>query len=370
MAPQHPRRPRRAPEKHPALTLRCRECGPRDVRVKIAFCGICGSDLHEYLGGPILTPQVDQANPHTGLRLPVTLGHEMSGTVVEVGSGVTGLAVGQQCTVNPSVDDRHYEVDLCRPCGLGKPNLCKRWACYGLSAPGGGLSDEIVVHFASIVPVPGSVPLDVSALVEPLAVACHMIRVSGFQPGDSVLVLGAGPIGLAILLLLKVQGVGQVFVSEISPIRAEKAKSFGADAVINPTEKMDGIEGDDVVTGFVQSKTDGGVDVSFDATGIQATLDTAIAATRAGGTIFNVAIHDKPLLIDPNAFTLLEKKYMGGLCYTPEDFTFVVDALESGKLRAKEMITAVVDLGDVVDGAFEELIHNKNKHIKILVRPQ
>lgn len=339
------------------------------MRVKIAFCGVCGSDLHEYLGGPILTPQFGHAHPHTGLRLPVTLGHEMSGTVVEVGSAVTTVAVGQQCAVNPSVDDRHHGLEQCRPCSLGKPNLCKRWACYGLSALGGGLSDEIVVHSASIVPVPSSIPLSVSALCEPLAVACHMIRVSEFQPGDSVLILGAGPIGLAILLLLKVQGVGQVFVSEISPLRSEKAKHFGADAVINPAQKVQGNDRD-VVVGFVHGQTDGGVDITFDATGIQATLDTAIAATRAGGTIFNVAIHDKPLQIDPNAFTLMEKKYMGGLCYTSEDFATVVEALASGKLRAEEMITAIVPLSDVIGGAFEELISNKDRHIKILVRPQ
>ncbi|KAF2687385.1 GroES-like protein [Lentithecium fluviatile CBS 122367] len=343
-------------------------CGPFDVRVKVAFCGICGSDIHEYLGGPILTPKLGSKDPHTGLQLPVTLGHEISGEVVEVGPAVTTVAVGQRCAINPSVDDRHHGTDPCRTCRLGKPNLCKRWACYGLSAPGGGFSDEIVVHSASIVPIPDSVPLRVAALCEPLAVACHMIRVSGFQPGDSILVLGAGPIGLALLLLLKVRGAGQVFVSEISPSRAEKARQFGADAVIDPTNDSMG-EGGDVVVSFVQRKTEDGVDVSFDATGIQATLDTAIAATRAGGTIFNVAIHEKPLLINPNALTLTEKKYMGGLCYTSEDFAVVVEALASGKLRAEEMITAVVPLRNAIEGAFEELINNKDNHIKIIVHP-
>ncbi|CAO2656678.1 Nn.00g054810.m01.CDS01 [Neocucurbitaria sp. VM-36] len=343
-------------------------CGPFDVRVKVAFCGICGSDIHEYLGGPILTPKIGQQDPHTGSRLPVTLGHEISGTVIEVGSAVTTVATGQNCAINPSVDDRHHGTDPCRACRLGKPNLCKRWACYGLSAPGGGLSDEIVVHFASIVPIPESVSLRVAALCEPLAVACHMIRVSEFQPGDSVLVLGAGPIGLALLLLLKVQGAGQVFVSEISPSRAKKAKQFGADAVIDPTTDATA-EGGDVVVEYIQGKTEDGVDVSFDATGIQATLDTAIAATRAGGTIFNVAIHEKPLLINPNALTLAEKKYMGGLCYTSQDFTTVVEALASGKLRADEMITAVVPLSNAIEGAFDELINNKDGHIKIIVHP-
>jgi (R,R)-butanediol dehydrogenase/meso-butanediol dehydrogenase/diacetyl reductase len=291
----------------------------------------------------------------------------MSGTVIEVGSSVTSITVGQKCAINPSVDDRHHGSDACKPCRDGKPNICKRWACYGLSAPGGGLSDEIVVHVASIVPLPESVSLKVGALAEPLAVAAHMIRMSGFVRGDSVLVLGAGPIGLALLLLLRVQGAGQVFVSEIMDSRAQKARQFGADAVIEPSKPK--MKDEDVVVAYVHEKTEDGVDVSFDATGIQATLDTAIAATRPGGTVFNVAIHEKPLTINPNAFTFFEKKYTGGMCYTPEDFATAVDALASGKVPFEDLITSVVPLRDAVEGAFEELIRNKNSHVKILVQP-
>ncbi|KAF2120990.1 alcohol dehydrogenase [Lophiotrema nucula] len=345
-----------------------RECGPFEVRVKVAYCGICGSDLHEYLGGPILAPGVGQKNPHTGAELPVVLGHEMSGTIVEVGSCVTTVAPGQQCAINPSVDDRHHGTDACESCRGGRPNLCKRWACYGLSAPGGGLSDEIVVHMASIVPVPSSVSLKAAALAEPLAVAAHMIRVSGFQRGSTTLVLGAGPIGLALLLLLKAQGAKAVWVSEIVEARSSKARQFGADAIIDPS-KASRVEGEDPVVAFVMEMTENGVDIAFDTTGIQVTLDTAIAATKPGGTIFNVAISEKPVVIHPNMFTLAEKKYMGGLCYTGEDFAMVVEALASGALPAEDLITSVVPLSKAVEGAFEELINNKDSHVKILVQP-
>jgi len=321
------------------------------------------------LDGPILTPQHGQKYPNTDLELPVTLGHEMSGTIIEVGSAITTYKPGQRCTVNPSVDDRHYGSDSCRSCVEGRPNLCKKWACYGLSAPGGGLADEIVVHSASVVPVPDGVSLKAAALAEPLAVACHMIRISGFKANDNVLVLGAGPIGLALLLFLKAQKAQKVFVSEISESRAAKARQFGADLVIDPTKGKDTTKGGDVVVDLIHKETEDGVDIAFDAIGIQATLDTAIAATRPGGTIFNVAIHEKPLLINPNLLTFTEKRYMGGLCYTNEDFVQVMEWLVSNKDEAEALITAVVSLGSAVKGAFEELIKNKDKHIKILIQP-
>jgi (R,R)-butanediol dehydrogenase/meso-butanediol dehydrogenase/diacetyl reductase len=351
------------------ITLCRRNCGPRQVRIKVAYCGICGSDLHEYLAGPVLIPQVGEKHPHTGMGIPVTLGHEMSGTIIEVGTSVTEFKVGQNCTVNPSVDDRHHGMDPCRSCLEGKPNLCKRWACYGLSAEGGGLSDEIVVHSASIVPIPDGVSLKVAALTEPLAVAAHMVSISGFKANDNVLVLGAGPIGLAILLLLKAQNARKVFVSEMSESKAAMARQFHADMVIDPSKGNSEVAGGDVVVDCIQKQTEDGVDVAFDTVGIQATLDTAIAATRPGGTIFNVAIHEKALLLNPNLLTLTEKKYTGGLCYTAEDFRYVLDTLASGKIAAEALITAVVPLTQAVEGAFEELVRNRDNHIKILVQP-
>jgi (R,R)-butanediol dehydrogenase/meso-butanediol dehydrogenase/diacetyl reductase len=293
----------------------------------------------------------------------------MSGTVVEVGSGVTAVTVGQKCVINPTVDDRHHGHEPCRGCRDGKPNICKHWACYGLCAAGGGLADEIVVDYHSVIPLPDGISLKTAALVEPLAVACHMIRVSGFEKGDKVLVIGAGPIGLALLLLLKGLGAAMVLMSELSASRMQKARDFGADAVIDPTTKLDGQHQNGVLQ-YIDENTDGGVDLSFDATGLQVTLDTAIAATRPGGTIFNVAIHEKPLTIDPNALTMFEKRYMGGLCYTDDDFFTVLGELASGRLKPDAMITSIVSLENAAEGAFLELINNKENHVKILVQPQ
>ncbi|KAH8425402.1 2,3-butanediol dehydrogenase [Aspergillus melleus] len=342
-----------------------RACRPNEVRVKIAYCGICGSDIHEYLGGPIFPPKAGETNPWTGESLPVTLGHEFSGVIVELGSAVNGLQVGSRVSVNPALDDRHYEVEPCTICQLGKHNICKRYASYGMSADGGGFASEIVVHAISCIPLPESVSLQVGALLEPLAVAWHSIRLSEFQPRQTAVVLGAGPIGLAIVMLLRVWGAGHIVVSETTPSRKRMAMHFGADTVVNPA---DATEQDRVLLAVREVNADG-VDVAFDATGLQATLDTAIAAIRPGGTVFNVAIHERPLQLNLNKLVCFEKRLIGGICYTRDDFAGVLQALVSGKVPAQDMITSIVPLSEVVQRGFLELINHKAAHVKILVEP-
>jgi (R,R)-butanediol dehydrogenase/meso-butanediol dehydrogenase/diacetyl reductase len=353
-----------------------RPCGPDEVRLKVAYCGICGTDIHEYLGGPIFCPPLGGQNPHTGLKLPITLGHEFSGTVVEIGSNVKNVRAGQNVAVDPTFDDRHYGLDPCIACQHERYNVCKRWTAYGLSAPGGGIAEEIVVKAMNCMPLPASVSLKVGALVEPLAVAWHAIRLSAFQPGQTALVLGAGPIGLAILMLLRVWGASTIVVTEVTHSRAEQAKKFGADLVINPLDAMarTGKSGtaasDPVKTAVLQMTADQGVDVSFDATGIQSTLDSAITSTKIGGTIFNVAIHEKPLQLHLNDLVFAEKRLLGGMCYTDEDFAGVLDALEKGKIpHVEQMVTSVVPLSNAINGGILELINNKAAHVKILIQP-
>ncbi len=341
-----------------------------DVRVKIAYCGICGSDVHEYLGGPIFPPLPGQKNPFTGVELPVIMGHEMSGTIIEVGASITEFKIGQRVAINPSMDDRHHGKEDCTICQSGRRNLCKSWACYGLSAHGGGFADEIVVKPFNCIPVPEGVSLKVAALAEPLAVASHMIRISGFKHGDNVVILGAGPIGLALLLLLRAKSAGKILISEVTESRLRQAEKFGADMVVNPLAKTSGSVGSgNAVMDAAQRVMRDGADIAFDATGVQSTLDTALLVVRPGGVVFNVAIHEKPLLINPNSFSFKEIKLMGGICYTNEDFEDVLQALATGRLAAEDMITSIVPLEKVVQGGFLELINNKAEHVKILIQP-
>ncbi|EAW24587.1 2,3-butanediol dehydrogenase [Aspergillus fischeri NRRL 181] len=342
------------------------DCLSDQVRVRVAYCGICGSDIHEYQAGPILAPQPQETNPHSGAKLPVILGHEISGTVVEVGADVEGIRIGQKVVVNPLLADPQIQAEACTSCLRGRFNTCKRATYYGINAPGGGFSGEISVNAANIVPVPDNVSLRAAALAEPLAVACHMIERSGFAAGDNILILGAGPIGLGLLILLRSKGAKKILISEVSDLRIDQAKRLGADIVINPVQES---QVSDPVLRAVHELTDEGVDIAFDASGLQATLDTAIASVRPGGTIFNVAIHEKPLSLNLNALSLQEKHLTGGICYLRKDFEEVLSLLSSGRLPAEEMITSVVPLSNIIEGGFQELIVNKTKHVKMLIQP-
>lgn len=262
--------------------------------------------------------------------------------------------------------DSQFQAQPCYSCLRGSFNTCKRSTYYGINALGGGFSGEICVHAANIVPVPETVSLRAAALAEPLAVACHMIERSGFSSSDNVLILGAGPIGLALLMLLRSKGAKRVLVSEVSELRINHARRLGADLVIDP---LQGRQGSNPVLRAVHDLTGEGVEIAFDASGLQTTLDTAIASVRPGGTIFNVAIHEKPLILNLNALSLQEKRLTGGICYLKRDFEEVLALQESGRLPAEEMITSVVPLSDIIKGGFEELMVHKAKHVKILIQP-
>jgi threonine dehydrogenase-like Zn-dependent dehydrogenase len=163
-----------------------------------------------------------------------------------------------------------------------------------------------------------------SALVEPIAVAWHAVDISPFKQGDSVLILGGGPIGLAVLQVLKVRGAEKVIVSEVSPRRKQFAAEFGADYVLDPTKE-------DVVA-RVRELCDGqGAHVAFDAAGVQAGLNAAILAIRARGTLCNIAVWEKPASINVNDLVFKERYYMGTACYVFGDFQAVIDAIETGK---------------------------------------
>lgn len=186
---------------------------PNFVRVKPAFCGICGSDLHEYEDGPHIIPAKGKPYSLTGESLPLTLGHEFSGVVDEVGEGVTIVKKGDKVAIQPTI----YDED-CNSCSLGLTNCCAQFGFIGLSGWGGGMSEYATVPAYSVKKLPDDMPLDIGALVEPLAVGWHAVKASPFKEGDSVMVLGGGPIGLAVVLALKGKGCQNIIVSEVCSI--------------------------------------------------------------------------------------------------------------------------------------------------------
>lgn len=339
-----------------------RICGPDEVRLKVAYCGLCGTDVHEYLSGPVLLPSKTSPNRYTGAGLPIIMGHEFSGNIIELGANVQGLSVGQKIAVNPAMGCHHHGLALCELCQSGRRNICTRSTFYGLSAKGGGLADEICVKPVAVVPLPDQVSLKLAALAEPLSVAAHMVRISGFTKGQNVVVFGSGPIGCALTLILKDQGAGCIIVSEVAKSRAAHAVACGADRVVNPTTRPS------AVLDAAFELMNPGADIAFDACGLQTTLDDAFKCTKPGETILNVAIGDKPLKLEMNLLTLSEKRLLAGNAYTEEDFGYVMRLLARRGDTIEKFISRVVPLNMAVDGGFAELVRNKAEHNKILVQ--
>ena len=270
-------------------------------KVKIApkFCGICGSDLHEYLGGANLIPKPGHPHPITGETLPLTLGHEFSGIIEEVGEGVTSLKKGDRVCVQPTIYDNE-----CMSCERGLVNCCDKNGFVGLSGWGGGLCEATVVPESCVKKLPDNVSLEVGALVEPLSVGWHAVDASPYRDGDNVLVLGGGPIGLAVVQALVGMGCKNIIVSEVSKTRGDYALAFGAHHVINPMT-------DDVVAKVKEFTGGLGADVAYDAAGVQPAVDTAFLALRARGMLVNIAIWEKRVQLSMNEIVFRERSYMG-----------------------------------------------------------
>lgn len=333
------------------------EVTPGTVGIDVAWCGICGTDLHEYLEGPIFAPAHGQRHPISGEGLPVTLGHEFSGVIYAVGEGVDDLEIGQHVVVEPyiirdDVDtgpesrDYHLSADM---------NF------IGLAGRGGGLGEKVVVQRRWVHPIDNSVPLDQAALIEPLSVGYHAVERSGAKAGDVALVGGAGPIGLLTAAVLKAQGV-TVAISELSPLRREKALEAGvADYALDPSE-VD-------VAEEVRRLTDGkGADVAFECSSVQAVLDTLMDALRPTGVLVVVSIWGKRSDFDIHKLVMKEIDMRGTIAYV-NSHPATIALVESGKIDLSPFITGKIGLEGLVDEGFDTLINRNETAVKILVSP-
>jgi 2-desacetyl-2-hydroxyethyl bacteriochlorophyllide A dehydrogenase len=287
--------------------------------------------------------------------VPLTFGHEFSGTVEEVGEGVTNYKLGDRVVIQPIIYD-----NTCVACEEGLQNCCFSNGFVGLSGWGGGLADHIVLPQSTLYHLPDNVPLEIGALVEPLAVGWHAVKISPYKKGDTALILGGGPIGISTILALKANGCSTIIVSEVSKKRQEYAKRFGAHHIIDPSKE-------DIVKRTRELTDNKGAHVTFDCAGVQAALDQAVHATRARGCIVNIAIWEKPCTINTNDFNFKERMYMGVATYAVGDFQEVLDALADGSMKPQEMITQRIKLTEVEEKGFKSLINDKDNQVKILV---
>lgn len=320
------------------------------VKIEVKFTGICGSDLHEYTHGPQLIP-VDKPYPLNGHQGTTTLGHEFSGVVEAVGKNVTNVKKGDRVTVEPIF--RNPESPFIT---TGEYNLSEPLGFVGLTS-NGGFAKYTVVEDYMVHKMPDKMTFEQGAIVEPAAVAAYAIHQSGMKMGDTVLITGAGPIGLLTVQVAVATGASQIFVSDISENRLKKAKEVGATHTFDARDKD--------IPQRIKEKTGYGVDVFIDAAGVQASFDTGINSLRNGGTAVIVALFAKEVTHNALNHTLRELTIKGTAAYR-NIFPQTIALINSGRLPVEKLITSVISLDEIVEKGFEALVNDPSE-VKVLV---
>jgi (R,R)-butanediol dehydrogenase / meso-butanediol dehydrogenase / diacetyl reductase len=330
------------------------ERAPRagEVKVRVAYNGLCGTDVHEVFDGARAIP-VTAPHPLTGAVAPVILGHEVAGVVVEMGAGVTNVVEGDLVAIEPTVS-----CGVCRWCASGDRNLCEVLAFHGLSTGDGGLAEYTTVRAHMLHRVPAGTDPRAAALVEPLAVCHRAVTRSCARDEDTVVVHGGGPIGIGILLMLR--GAGrQCILVEPSAVRRSVAASFGA-TTIDPTD-----DGAEVATAVRDLTAGRGAHISFDAAGGSNTFQAAVSTTTAHGTVVVVASprhpESTPVLSDLVAREI-DVRTSYGYC---GDFPSVIDEIDNGTFPLEGWVTTrpLVDVGAALDAL------RAGELIKVLIDP-
>ncbi|MDY7529457.1 MULTISPECIES: 2,3-butanediol dehydrogenase [unclassified Cryobacterium] len=324
-----------------------------EILVRPLWCGICGTDLHEYAQGPIVIPR--EPHPLTGACGSQILGHEFSAEVVEVGDGVTAVRPGERVSVMPLLSCGH-----CYFCRRGLNHLCRTMAAVGLSYQWGGIADLAIVPAANVTVLPDGVSDLQGAVVEPGAVAAYGVDTARVRPGDNVLITGAGPIGALASLYAASLG-GNVFVSEVNPVRATLVRSFDVGVVLDPTA-VD-------VPGWLRDRTEGiGVDAVIECSGNERALQAAIASVRSAGRISQTGLHTKAAAIDPMVISEHDITISGTWCFPVTDWPRIIDLIDRGRYPVEKVVTAQIAMKDVVAQGFDTLLSPTGDQVKVLVR--
>lgn len=325
------------------------EPGPGQVKIAVAYNGICGSDLHEYYYGPLGIPTTP--HPLTGAMLPQIMGHEFGGWVAATGAGVDDLAVGDLVAVNPM-----HICGTCTYCRAGATNLCVTAAFHGLMSHGGGLSDFTVVDRRMAHAMPSGLTARHAAIVEPMAVALRSARRAEVSAGQSVVIYGAGPIGLGAYFACRWLGAEPIMV-EPAPARRAILTDLGAPNVLDPSS-------DDLRAAVLDLTGGVGAHAAIDAAATPGTFASAFTTTRRGGILSIVGIAHEPLPIDPITLFATEITVRASNAYA-DDFPLVIEGMAEGAYPLDGWVSTI-ELDDLVDGGFQVL--REGKAMKILVR--
>ncbi|MGW2638050.1 zinc-dependent alcohol dehydrogenase [Streptomyces sp. NPDC001348] len=302
--------------------------GPGEVEIAPAYVGICGTDLHIFHG-----------DMDARVAVPAVLGHEMSGRITRVGAGVEGWSPGDAVTVMPLRWD-----DSCPACQAGHRHICQHLDFIGIDSPG-AMQQRWTVPATTLVRLPGSLPLDRAALVEPTAVAVHDVGRAQVRDGEKAVVVGGGPVGILIALVARAAGA-DVRVVELSPHRRRLAEESGL-ATWDPVT-------DDVPELVRRWTGDAGADVAFEVSGAQGGVETAVEVLGVRGRLCLVAIHPRPREVNLHRFFWRELTLVGARLYDRSDFERAVALVADGTVPADRLISKVVPLTEA-PAAFEAL---------------
>lgn len=322
------------------------ELGPEDVVARVHVCGICGSDLHTYTHGSFVEPgQV--------------MGHEFAAEIVRVGNAVTELAVGDRITASPIVP-----CMKCARCREGRYNLCAQAWTSGIAYGRPGAFAEFLkipkpVVGQNVFKLGDEMNDEAGAMVEPLAVAVHAVKLAEPVAGTTALVLGLGTIGQEVIQTLRARGARRIIGTDLSALRLEAAAKLGADAV-------DGSQGLDSTLSSAL-REDEEIDVVFECSGVPALAAAAIEHVKAGGTIVVLALYDDPVTFNPTMLVQKEIRLQGSIAYTAADFADAVELLRSGAAQVGPLITHREPLEKVSEAFSVQL--EKNQSIKVVVTP-
>lgn len=314
------------------------------VLVRIMRIGICGSDIHVYHG------------KHPFIRYPVTQGHEVSGRIEAVGSGVEGLSVGQKVTIEPQVCCGH-----CYPCTHGKYNLCEELKVMGFQTTGTA-SEYFAVDAAKVTPLPETMSYDEGAMIEPLAVTVHAAKRFPELKGARVAILGCGPIGILLMQSCKALGAASVLVTDVSDYRLSVARSVGADYAVNTGET-------DMEQALRDAFGSDKADVIYDCAGSDITMGQAIRCARKGSTIVLVAVFSKMASVDLAVLNDHELELNTSMMYRHEDYVDAIRLVSEGKVQLRPLMSRHFAFRDYLE-AYQYIDENREMTMKVIIDVQ
>ncbi len=315
--------------------------GDSDVLIKVRAVALCGSDVHIFKG------------KHPAVTLPVPVGHEIAGEVAEVGTGVTKVKPGDRVTVEPVI-----VCGECHYCQRGDYHLCANIS-FQYRQGQGGLTTDFVAPERWVHLLPGDLSYSAGALIEPLAVAVHAVRLAKLQATNSVAIFGAGAIGLLILQVARAMETGKVFITDIRDARLNAALGFGASGAFNSSKW-------DVVEKIIESTGGLGVQHAFEAVGLEITLKQALQSLKKGGRVILVGLfEDEQIGVPANLFVQKEISLTGSQGYH-WDFQRAIELVQHGMIDLEKMITHQFQL-EQTQIAFETLIDQNQNAIKVTI---